>query len=85
MTAGELSRQGSFMRHHRGFLGVRTGQLFGAGRCPSAGDHAKQGASHITTCSQEEPGDAHRGQAAVLKWDVEQSNQLETLVSRNKK
>lgn len=40
-----------------------------AGRtCPAAGDHAKEGASHITTCSQEEPRDAHRGQAAVLKW-----------------
>lgn len=50
-----------------------------------AGDHAKEGASHVTTCSQEEPRDALRGQAAVLKWGIEQSNQLETLVSRNKK
>lgn len=56
-----------------------------AGRCPAAGDHAKEGASHVTTCSQEKPRDALRGQAAVLKWGIEQSNQLETLVSRNKK
>jgi len=54
-------------------------------RCPATGDHAQEGASHITTRLQEEPRDARGGQAAVLKWGIEQSNQLETLVSRNKK
>lgn len=54
-------------------------------RCPAAGDHAKEAASHITTRWQEEPRDARRGQAAMLKRGIEQSNQLETLMSRNKK